>query len=38
MMLRTQVAAAIPTTIDRMTKIHLIDLQERIKDALDPKS
>ena len=38
MLLRTQVATAIPTTVDRMTKIHLIDLQERIKDALDPNS
>lgn len=38
MMLRTQIAAAIPTTTDRMTKIHLIDLQERIKNALDPKA
>jgi hypothetical protein len=35
--LRTQVAAAIPATTDAMSKIHLQDLQERIKDALDPK-
>jgi len=38
MLLKVQVAAAIPTTTDRMTKIHLVDLQEKIKDALDPKS
>jgi len=37
MLLKVQVAAAIPTTTDRMTKIHLVDLQERIKNALDPK-
>lgn len=37
MELKTQVAAAIPLTTDKMSKIHLIDLQVRIKDALDPK-
>lgn len=37
MALRSQVTAALPTITDRMTKIHLIDLQERIKNALDPK-
>jgi hypothetical protein len=37
MTLRTQLTTAIPTTTDRMTRIHLIDLQEMIKKALDPK-
>lgn len=37
MLLKTQVARAIPVTTDKMSKIHLIDLQQRIKDALDPK-
>ncbi len=36
--LRAQVAAAIPTTTDSMSKIHLQDLQERIKRALDPNA
>jgi len=36
--LRAQVAAAIPTTADSMSKIHLQDLQERIKKALDPNT
>jgi hypothetical protein len=36
--LRAQVAAAIPTTSDSMSKIHLQDLQERIKRALDPNA
>ncbi|MCE3282288.1 MAG: zinc-dependent metalloprotease [Chitinophagaceae bacterium] len=35
--LRTQVTAAIAGTTDSMSKIHLQDLAERIKDALDPK-
>jgi hypothetical protein len=35
--LRTQVTAAIAGTTDSMSKIHLQDLVERIKDALDPK-
>jgi hypothetical protein len=35
--LKSQVAAAIPATTDKMSKIHLLDLQQRIKDALDPK-
>ncbi len=35
--LKIQVAKAIPITIDKMSKIHLIDLQQKIKDALDPK-
>lgn len=34
--LKAQVAAAIPTTTDAMSKIHLQDLQERINRALDP--
>jgi hypothetical protein len=34
--LKSQVAAAIPTTTDSMSKIHLQDLQERINRALDP--
>jgi hypothetical protein len=34
--LRAQVVAAIPTTTDSMSKIHLQDLQERINRALDP--
>ncbi|HEX8331445.1 MAG TPA: zinc-dependent metalloprotease, partial [Segetibacter sp.] len=38
MSLRTQITAALPTITDRMTKIHLVDLQERIKKALDPQS
>ena len=38
MQLQGVVNAAIPTTTDRMSKIHLIDLKQRIKDALDPKS
>ena len=38
MELQGVVNAAIPTTTDRMSKIHLIDLKQRIKDALDPKS
>ncbi len=36
--LRAQVAAAVPTTTDSMSKIHLQDLQERIKKALDPNA
>ena len=38
MTLRAQIAVALPTITDRMTRIHLMDLQENIKDALDPKS
>jgi hypothetical protein len=38
MTLKAQIALALPTITDRMTKIHLMDLQENIKDALDPKS
>ncbi|WP_207495721.1 zinc-dependent metalloprotease [Aridibaculum aurantiacum] len=36
--LRTQVNAAIAGTTDNMSKLHLLDLQERIKRALDPKA
>lgn len=35
--LRTVVTAAIPATSDKMSKIHLLDLKQRIKDALDPR-
>jgi hypothetical protein len=38
MQLKTEVTSAIAGTTDKMSKIHLIDLQNRIKDALDPKS
>ncbi|HEX8461673.1 MAG TPA: zinc-dependent metalloprotease [Segetibacter sp.] len=37
MQLKSEVTAAIPGTTDKMSKIHLLDLQQRIKDALDPK-
>lgn len=35
--LRGQLTTAAATSADRMTKIHLSDLAERIKEALDPK-
>ncbi|MFY7900074.1 MAG: zinc-dependent metalloprotease [Chitinophagaceae bacterium] len=35
--LRSQLLAAIPTTTDKMSKLHLQDLVEKIKMALDPK-
>lgn len=35
--LRGQLSAAAATTADKMSKIHLADLAERIKEALDPK-
>jgi hypothetical protein len=35
--LRTEIQAAIPATTDNMSKYHLMDISERIKDALDPK-
>lgn len=35
--LRSQVNAAIPATTDRLSKLHLQDLSEKIKIALDPK-
>ncbi len=38
MQLKTQIAASITATTDKMSKIHLIDLQQRIKEALNPKS
>ena len=37
MQLKAQVAAAITTVKDPMSKIHLIDLQQRIKDLLEPR-
>ncbi|MBA4259965.1 MAG: zinc-dependent metalloprotease, partial [Chitinophaga sp.] len=35
--LRGQLNTAAATTADKMSKIHLVDLAERIKEALDPK-
>jgi hypothetical protein len=35
--LKAEIAAALPGTMDQMSKIHLIDLQSRIKSALEPK-
>ncbi len=35
--LKNELNTAIPVTTDKMSKIHLLDLQQRIKDALDPK-
>lgn len=35
--LKADVARAISGTTDKMSKIHLLDLRERIKEALDPK-
>jgi ribosomal protein S18 acetylase RimI-like enzyme len=35
--LRAQINAAIPTTTDKLSKYHLQDVSERIKQALDPK-
>jgi hypothetical protein len=35
--LRSQILAAIPGTTDRMSKYHLEDLAERIRQALNPK-
>lgn len=35
--LKTQIAAAIPGTADKMSKYHLQDVADRIKKALDPK-
>ncbi len=35
--LRSQVAAAVATTTDPMSRIHLQDLSDRIKKSLDPK-
>lgn len=37
MQLKTAVTTATVTTTDKMSKIHLIYLQQRIKDALEPK-
>ncbi len=38
MQLKTEVNAAIPLTTDKMSKMHLIDLKERIQNALYPRS
>ena len=35
--LKTSVTNAIPATTDKMSKIHLLDLKQRIKDALNPR-
>ncbi len=35
-LLKTQIAAAIPGTRDKLTRYHLQDLEQRIKDALSP--
>ena len=35
--LRSQILAAIPLTTDKLSKLHLQDLQEKIKRTLDPK-
>jgi hypothetical protein len=35
--LRTEIGAAIPRETDKVSKYHLQDLQERIKEALNPK-
>lgn len=37
MQLKTEVLTAIANTTDKMSKIHLIDLQQRIKEALEPR-
>jgi hypothetical protein len=36
--LKTQVSASVASTNEKMSRIHLIDLLERIKDSLSPKS
>ena len=35
--LKAAVSAAIPATKDKMSQIHLLDLQQRIKDVLEPR-
>jgi hypothetical protein len=35
--LRSEIQAALPATTDTMSKYHLMDISERIKDAVDPK-
>jgi hypothetical protein len=35
--LKTQIMAAIPQTTDKLSKYHLQDVLERIKQALNPK-
>ncbi len=37
MELKAQITTALLLTTDKMSRIHLIDLQRRIKDALDPQ-
>jgi hypothetical protein len=36
--LRSRILAAIPLTTDRLSKYHLLDIADRIRKALDPKS
>jgi len=36
--LRSQIRAAIPSTTDKLSKYHLVDLESRIKKVLDPWS
>jgi len=35
--LKNEMNTAITSTTDKMSKIHLLDLRQRIKDALDPR-
>ncbi|MBC7720635.1 MAG: zinc-dependent metalloprotease [Pedobacter sp.] len=35
--LRSKILSAAPTTADKMSKVHLLDLEQKIKKALDPK-
>ncbi len=35
--LRTEIAAALPRETDKVSKYHLLDVQERIRQALNPK-
>jgi hypothetical protein len=35
--LRTEITAAIPRTADKLSRYHLQDLLERIRQALNPK-
>jgi hypothetical protein len=36
--LRSQIRAAIPSTTDKLSQYHLVDLESRIKKVLDPWS
>jgi hypothetical protein len=36
--LRTEILAAIPRTADKLSKYHLQDVAERIKEALNPNN